>query len=628
MAASRRDQAFSRRVQRVAEQCAREGRPVRVVVLGGGVSGLVVARQLRVEMDKMSRSRPQSVSVEIEVLEASDRAGGWLRSEVVASASGGPGFLFERGARGVRPRGTGRRALRLIESLGLEKDAITTAAEGEARWVLHNGRPVQLPASPADLLRRGLPMISNAVGTFGLEFTRAAHPSSLARGGPGTPDESVHDFFTRRFGGPQLADSLLDAVVAGVWAGDVKELSAQSLFPLPTAWEDAVGSIQGGAVASILQSFGVPLPSAVKQRLDLGGGSRRAAALGAGLEAQDIREGPASSFVRSASKSASVSFVDGMGALPNALVEDLGGAAGEWRQAAGGRSRVRVGTRCLRIERVSRAKEPRGSGATDPSNSCAYQVRAEESASHPGASAQEVAIPFDLAVSALPAPVLADLLESSASDGNDLFLGETRPHQAVEALRGVPYASVVSVSVGLRGDAAAAAMPPDRRGFGYLCPSREEKSVLGCVWDSCAFPSQQVVPAGAESGVKEARLSVMMGGARNPSLVSASDEEVVAVASDALLRHMDINLGADASLADGLMISRASNAIPQYSVGHQARMACVDTVLGDAGAPEVLQGLGTVGNWRGGVGVADAVAQGEAFGVAIARGIATAAGRG
>ena len=256
----------------------------------------------------------------IDVIEASDRVGGWLHSEKVPSRSDASAghYIFEKGARGMRPRGSGRRALRLIESLGLQEDALVTQGDGEARWVLHEGRPMKLPTSPMGLIQ-GLPMVPNTLGTFGLEFTRAAHPSGLSRGGHGTPDESVHAFFTRRFGGPALADSLLDAIVAGVWAGDVKALSAQSLFPLPTAWEDAVGSIQAGALASMIQSIGVPLPAAIKARLDRGGGAKKAVALGAALEAQDIKEGPSSVFVREASKASSVSFKGGMGQLADAL---------------------------------------------------------------------------------------------------------------------------------------------------------------------------------------------------------------------------------------------------------------------------------------------------------------------
>lgn len=377
---------------------------MRVVVLGGGVSGLVLARQLREEYARVLRaagdSASGSVGLEVEVLEGASRAGGWLHTEHVHSKSGGPGYILERGARGVRPRGSGRRVLRLIESLGLREEALWTAKEGEARWVLHKGRPHQLPASAMGLVT-GLPMVPSPVSTFGLEFTRAAHPDSAAKGGPGTPDESVHSFFSRRFGGPALADSLLDAMVAGVWAGDVRKLSAQSLFPLPTAWEDAAGSIQAGALASMAHSVGVPLPAGMRDRLDAAGGSQKAAALGAALEAQDIKEGPASSFVREASRAASVSFREGMGTLPRALVQDLGGEQGGWSEGKGqgARSRVRLGTRVSAVHEHAAPAASASSGGSHP-----LVVRCQSS------SEGALDVPCDVIVSALPAGELSDVL--------------------------------------------------------------------------------------------------------------------------------------------------------------------------------------------------------------------------
>lgn len=144
------------------------------------------------------------------------------------------------------------------------------------------------------------------------------------------------------------------------------------------------------------------------------------------------------------------------------------------------------------------------------------------------------------------------------------------------------------------------------------------------MWDSCAFPGQDlgasVEGEGTAGGAPgQARLSVMMGGARCPGLVDASDADVVEAACDALQRHMDLNLGEGARFADGVLVSRAKGAIPQYTVGHAERLRVLDGALSEASAPALVRGLVTIGNWRGGVGVADAVAQGEEMGVELAR---------
>lgn len=66
--------------------------PPVVTILGGGISGLSAAYYL-------SRSAPQ---VKIRLLEASDRVGGWIKSNHVKD-----NVLFEAGPRTLRPQGVG-----------------------------------------------------------------------------------------------------------------------------------------------------------------------------------------------------------------------------------------------------------------------------------------------------------------------------------------------------------------------------------------------------------------------------------------------------------------------------------------------------------------------------------------
>jgi len=176
----------------------------------------------------------------------------------------------------------------------------------------------------------------------------------------------------------------------------------------------------------------------------------------------------------------------------------------------------------------------------------------------------ETRIQADIVISALPSDALAKVLRASSTSDTGAMHSWGEGPSAWEALDAIPYESVVSVSVGLRGEAAQVALPADRRGFGYLCPSREEKSVLGCVWDSCAFPGQKAANEAGSSDetIPEARLSVMMGGARDRGLIDASDDDVVGTAMDALVRHMDVNLGKKGEGADAVMVSRARHAIP------------------------------------------------------------------
>jgi len=78
----------------------------RIAVLGGGISGLAVSRQLAL----MGHS--------VTCLEQSDRFGGWI----LGVRNKDTGVFFEKGPHSMRPRakGNGLRIVKLIQELGLE----------------------------------------------------------------------------------------------------------------------------------------------------------------------------------------------------------------------------------------------------------------------------------------------------------------------------------------------------------------------------------------------------------------------------------------------------------------------------------------------------------------------------
>src|SRR5207237_512405 len=59
------------------------------------------------------------------------------------------------------------------------------------------------------------------------------------------PEESV-DAFARRRAGPEVAETLADAFVTGIYAGDPRLLSVQAAFPRLAALEREHGSVQRG----------------------------------------------------------------------------------------------------------------------------------------------------------------------------------------------------------------------------------------------------------------------------------------------------------------------------------------------------------------------------------------------
>jgi oxygen-dependent protoporphyrinogen oxidase len=176
-----------------------------------------------------------------------------------------------------------------------------------------------------------------------------------------------------------------------------------------------------------------------------------------------------------------------------------------------------------------------------------------------------------IVVTAAPAFALAGMLE------------EMNP-KAAELLREIPYAPMNVVCFGYARERIA----HDLSGFGYLIPKAEGCNILGTLWDSSIFPNR--APAG------QVLLRSMMGGATNVKAIEFSEEEVKARVMADLKQIMGIT-----AEPDFVRIFRHTDAIPQYTRGHAARLLA----LGDA-----LQGqadLLLTGNAFFGVGLNDCV---------------------
>jgi oxygen-dependent protoporphyrinogen oxidase len=103
-------------------------------------------------------------------------------------------------------------------------------------------------------------------------------------------------------------------------------------------------------------------------------------------------------------------------------------------------------------------------------------------------------------------------------------------------------------------------------GFGFLVPSKEQRAVLGTIVDSNVFPGRA-----PEDSIL---LRSMVGGARSPELALLPDEQLISrVRSDL----QDI-LGLKAE-PDFIRIFRHQRAIPQYIIGHAARLDAIEENL-------------------------------------------------
>ncbi|RPA94850.1 Protoporphyrinogen oxidase [Choiromyces venosus 120613-1] len=182
----------------------------------GGITGLSAAWYL-------SKLAP---SVPVTLYEKLDRLGGWLHTKRVESEDGI--IQFEQGPRTIRPwTVSGLVTIDMIRQLDLEKELILISKNSPAaknRFIYFPDRLNQLPNSLLSvLLSPNLPVMKGVLSGVLAEPFRKRRPADLT-------DESVGSFISRRFN-KALANNLVSAGLHGIYAGDIDQLSAKSLFP-------------------------------------------------------------------------------------------------------------------------------------------------------------------------------------------------------------------------------------------------------------------------------------------------------------------------------------------------------------------------------------------------------------
>ncbi len=193
----------------------------RVVVVGGGISGLTAAWQLL-------RERPD---VQITVLESDARPGGTATTDVR------DGFTIDRGPNGFLTNVPD--AYALSSELGLGQDLHPASEAAGRRYLFSRGR---LEPAPTDLVS----MILSRLVSPAAKARMALEPF-VPKGDP-RRDESVHAFAARRLG-RAFADAFVAPMVAGVSAGDATQVSLASQFPRMARLEAQHGSLVRGMLA-------------------------------------------------------------------------------------------------------------------------------------------------------------------------------------------------------------------------------------------------------------------------------------------------------------------------------------------------------------------------------------------
>jgi oxygen-dependent protoporphyrinogen oxidase len=167
---------------------------------------------------------------------------------------------------------------------------------------------------------------------------------------------------------------------------------------------------------------------------------------------------------------------------------------------------------------------------------------------------------------------------------------------AADALEAIPCPPVTVVALGF--DASARAHIPD--GFGVLIARGEGFRMLGNLWETSLYPGR-----GPDGGIL---VRAMFGGAIDAAIGELDEAEALALATREVARLYGLS-----SAPVFAHVVRLQRAIPQYEVGHAARVAAVDRAVA------ALPGLAVTGFGLRGVAFGDSAADGVRTGEAIGR---------
>lgn len=197
----------------------------RVVVIGGGIAGLTAAYRI------VGAARHEGLELDVRVLEASEEPGGKIQSERHGE------WLCETGPNGFLDNEPA--TLRLVQDLGLDDRLQRSTDEARRRFLVRDGRLVEMHMHPVKFLRS--PLLSRrAKLRMGMELFQK--PKLDDR------DESVGDFGRRRLGS-EFTRIMLDSMVSGIYAGDVDRLSVKAAFPKIVDLEQEHGGLFKGMFA-------------------------------------------------------------------------------------------------------------------------------------------------------------------------------------------------------------------------------------------------------------------------------------------------------------------------------------------------------------------------------------------
>ena len=189
-----------------------------VAIIGGGITGLTAAFYLK------------RAGVPVTLYESSGRVGGVIQSlrRDGYLAEFGPNTLLE----------TSPKIGQLVRDAGLSARRVDPDPSASARYVVRYQRPIPMPATQLGFLTTELFTLKAKLALIREPF-RPARRDGV--------EESIAQFVQRRLG-QEFLDQAIDALVAGIYAGDPHKLSLQQAFPKLAELEARYGSMIKGQI--------------------------------------------------------------------------------------------------------------------------------------------------------------------------------------------------------------------------------------------------------------------------------------------------------------------------------------------------------------------------------------------
>ena len=191
----------------------------KVIVVGGGISGLATAFLLR------NKGAEAGIELDVTLLEKEERVGGkiWSIKE--------EGYLCEWGPNGFldsKPQ-----TLDLCRDLGASERLLRSNDNARKRFIYTGGALNRLPENGPMFLKSGLISWPGKL--------RLAMEPFIPKRTDGT-DETLASFGRRRLGEEAL-QKLISPMVSGIFAGNPETMSLRSCFPRIAELEDEYGSL-------------------------------------------------------------------------------------------------------------------------------------------------------------------------------------------------------------------------------------------------------------------------------------------------------------------------------------------------------------------------------------------------